>query len=326
MTTTPGRVLPAGGPQTAVAPPAANGTGPATATANTTATATATAAAAAAAAAAIVSPGAPAAPGPQRSADAAATARTWRTLHGAATAPYRRSGRFAWHFARGKLGRDPVFRGLLERGDLPPQARIVDIGCGQGLLASLLQSCAELQARGQWPAAWPVSASASAYTGVELMPRDVARAQAAIGTLPLAPQLVCGDMCSAALPPCDVVVILDVLHYVDHAAQARLLAGVRDALRGGAATRHPATGAARLLLRVGDAASTRGFAVSQWVDRAVTRIRGHRVAPTWGRPLADWVLLLQGLGFAVRSVPMSQGTPFANVLLVADLATAGAAE
>jgi len=76
----------------------------------------------------------------------------------------------------------------------------------------------------------------------------------------------------------------------------------------------------RLLLRVGDAASTRGFAISQWVDRTVTRIRGHKVSPTWGRPLADWIALLQRLGFAdVRSVPMSEGTPFANVLLVADV-------
>jgi len=29
--------------------------------------------------------------------------------------------------------------------------------------------------------------------------------------------------------------------------------------------------------------------------------------------------LLEALGFAVRNVPMSRGTPFANVLLVADL-------
>ena len=75
----------------------------------------------------------------------------------------------------------------------------------------------------------------------------------------------------------------------------------------------------RLLLRVGDAASTRGFAISQWVDRVVTTVRGHSVPPTWGRPLAAWVTQLQGLGFEVSSVPMSQGTPFANVLLVADL-------
>ena len=234
----------------------------------------------------------------------------WRDLHRAACAPYRGAGRFAWHFARGKLGRDPVFRGLLERGDLPPRARVVDIGCGQGLLASLLAAVDAAQAHGRWPADWPAAPAGVQYTGIELMPRDVERARAAVGGLSSAPRFVCGDMCSVALPPCDVVVILDVLHYVDLTAQEGVLARVRDALapRG------------RLLLRVGDAASTRGFAVSQWVDRVVTRVRGHRVSPTFGRPLSDWVALLRRLGFAsVRTVPMSQGTPFANVLLVGDL-------
>jgi SAM-dependent methyltransferase len=233
----------------------------------------------------------------------------WRELHRTACAPYRSAGRFAWHFARGKLGRDPVFRGLLERGDLPARARVVDIGCGQGLMASLLAAIDAVQARGRWPASWPAAPAGAQYTGIELMPRDVERAEAAVGNLPNAPRFVCGDMCKVDLPPCDVVVILDVLHYVDHAAQEGVLTRVRDAL-----APH-----GRLLLRVGDAASTRGFAVSQWVDRVVTLVRGHRVPPTFGRPLADWVALLERLGFGVRSVPMSQGTPFANVLLVGDL-------
>jgi SAM-dependent methyltransferase len=117
------------------------------------------------------------------------------------------------------------------------------------------------------------------------------------------------------LPPCDTVVILDVLHYVDHAAQAELLQRVHAALRPGG----------RLLLRVGDAASKRGFLVSQWVDRIVTMVRGHRVPPTWGRTLPEWIAVLSAQGFAVQPVPMSQGTPFANVLLVADRVPALAA-
>jgi len=105
------------------------------------------------------------------------------------------------------------------------------------------------------------------------------------------------------------VVILDVLHYVDLEAQEGVLRRVHDAL---------APGSGRMLLRVGDAASRRGFAISQWVDRTVTRIRGHKVSPTWGRTLQEWIALLQRLGFTVQSIPMSEGTPFANVLLVAD--------
>jgi len=235
--------------------------------------------------------------------------RAWQQLHRAATDPYRSSGRFAWHFARGKLGHDPVFRGMLERGHMSGRPRVVDIGCGQGLLASLLQACRDPALA--WPADWPAAPATTQYTGIELMPRDVQRAEGALHALALAPRFVCADMRVAPLPDCDLVVILDVLHYVDHAAQAALLARARAALG-------QAGPAGRLLLRVGDAASVRGFAVSQWVDRVVTLLRGHRVPPTWGRSLADWQALLRQLGFAVQAVPMSRGTPFANVLLVAD--------
>jgi SAM-dependent methyltransferase len=240
----------------------------------------------------------------------------WRALHTLACAPYRAAGRFAWHWARGKLGRDPAFRGMLERGDLPPHARVVDIGSGQGLMASLLAACAQLQQRGQWPSSWPPAPSFRAYTGIELMQAASQRGNAALAQLEPRPEILCADMCQATLPVCDVVVILDVLHYVDHAAQLQLLKRVRDALTG-------SSGPGRLLLRVGDAANARSFAISQWVDRVVTSFGGHRTPPTWGRPLAEWVRLLQGLGFVVQSVPMSQGTPFANVLLVADLSPTG---
>ena len=242
-------------------------------------------------------------------ASSASSDHAWRELHRLACAPYRAAGRFAWHFARGKLGRDPVFRHLVEQG-LIRGRRVVDIGCGQGLFASLLHHIAVMQGQGRWPAAWPATEPATAYTGIELMPRDVARAEHAVGGLPLAPRFVCGDMREAPLPACELVVILDVLHYVDHAAQQGVLERVHAALAPGG----------RLLLRVGDMDSHSGFRASQWVDRIVTGIRGHRAPPTWGRPLTEWKALLRSLGFEVESRPMSQGTPFANVLLIADRA------
>jgi hypothetical protein len=100
-------------------------------------------------------------------------------------------------------------------------------------------------------------------TGIELSARDVARARDALGD---GADFVCGDMRSVAFPAADTIVILDVLHYVERREQDEVLARARTAL-GDAGT---------LLLRVGDAASRRRFAASQWVDRLVFLLRGCR--------------------------------------------------
>jgi SAM-dependent methyltransferase len=249
---------------------------------------------------------------PVASTQATADEPAWRALVDAARAPYRAAGRFAWYFALGKLTMDPVFRFLFVSGQISPGAKVVDIGCGQGLLASLILACARRGAI--WPAGWAEAPLGASVTGIDLMPRDVQRARTALGD---AADFVCADMCKAELPPCDVVVILDVLHYVDHAAQDDVLRRVRAAL-GQRALHRRSPG--KLLLRVGDQHDTFGFAVSQWVDRVVSRVRGHRAAPTHGRPLAAWIERLRELGFDVTPRPMSTGTPFANVLLVASLA------
>lgn len=64
-------------------------------------------------------------------------------------------GRFAYHFARGKLGGDPVFLALLERGLLSDRARILDLGCGQGLLAAWLLAARRQFESGELLAAGP---------------------------------------------------------------------------------------------------------------------------------------------------------------------------
>lgn len=223
-----------------------------------------------------------------------------------AAEPYRAAGSFAWHFARGKLGGDPVFAGLLEHGLIADNARILDIGCGQGLLASWLHTAKALHGRGDWPQHWPAPPRTRAIHGIELMPRDVARARAALGD---AATFAVGDMCTTDFGHADVVVILDVLHYVDIAAQDDVLRRVRDAL-----APH-----GTLLLRVGDAGAGLPFKVSLWVDHVVTFVRGHRNARLYCRTLDAWRATLAALGFDVHALAMHQGTPFANVLLIAKL-------
>lgn len=225
----------------------------------------------------------------------------------AAAAPYRSAGHFAWHFARGKLSRDPAFAGLLQHGLIPAQARVLDLGCGQGLLAAWLLAAQRTHAAGNWPQHWPTPPQTTALHGVELMPRDVSRARAALGDAAGFEQ---GDIRNADFGDPDAVVILDVLHYIDIPAQDAVLHRVRDALAPGGV----------LLLRVGDAAAGLPFRISNWVDLIVTRARGHHTERLYCRTLDDWTRALLTLGFTIKSIPMSRGTPFANVLLVASVA------
>ena len=208
----------------------------------------------------------------------------------AASAPYRAAGRFAWHFARGKLRGDPAFRHFLEARLIPEGARLLDLGCGQGLLRALLDA-----------AGAPRLAS---YRGIELMARDVERARRALGD---ACGVARGDVRTAPFGAADVVVLLDVLHYMPRTDQDAVLARVRAALSAGGT----------LLLRVGDADGGLPFLLGNFVDWTVAFARGHGATRFHCRSVAQWRGALEALGFEVRAEPMSRGTPFANVLLVA---------
>jgi 2-polyprenyl-3-methyl-5-hydroxy-6-metoxy-1,4-benzoquinol methylase len=224
-----------------------------------------------------------------------------------AVEPYLRAGKFALHFSHGKLSGDPVFMEILARGLIKPHAHVVDIGCGQGLLSSWLLAAGSLADDPSWPMAWQSAPRAVTVRGIELMPADVRRAQQALSGQAERFTFEVGDMCRTPFGQAQAVVILDVLHYVPYAAQDDVLRRVRETL----------TPQGVLILRVGDAAAGLGFKVSNWVDSVVTLARGHRLTRLYCRPLSDWVAALTRLGFRVESKPMSQGTPFANVLLLA---------
>jgi SAM-dependent methyltransferase len=221
-----------------------------------------------------------------------------------ASEPYRNAGLFAYYFARGKLRRDPVFRAILELGLLLGRARVLDLGCGQGLLTAWLRAAEHCYEHGSWPGAWPPAPRALSTRGIELMARDVERARRALGS---AADVSQADIRSAAFGAADAVVILDVLHYLNPQAQLEVLKRVRAAL--------PSQGL--LLLRVGDAAGGLRFRYGQWSDKLVMLLRGQAPVPQHCRSVAQWRALLHECGFHSEVTPMSQGTPFANVLLVA---------
>jgi trans-aconitate methyltransferase len=232
------------------------------------------------------------------------TAAPYRALAKDAAARYPARDRFARHFAFGKLTRDPVFRHLIESGAIPRGARLVDLGCGQGVLAALLAAARERHARGEWPAQWPAPPDPASMLGIDLSARNIARARSARIDGATFEQ---GDIREARVPQAEAIAILDVLHYVDEASQALVFARVRDALALGGV----------LLLRVGDRSGAWRFRYTDAVDRFVTWLRTGRREPVHTRPAAQWRALLEELGFHVEQRPMSKGTLFANVLLVA---------
>lgn len=227
-----------------------------------------------------------------------------RILLDRASHPYRSAGSFAWHFARGKLNGDPVFFGLLELGLIPDAERLIDLGCGQGLLASWLLEARNLHESGNWPTHWPAPPKVKNVWGLELMPRDIERARAALGERA---QFEIGNICTADFGKTDVAIILDVLHYISYEAQEDVLQRIRASL--------PAGGT--FITRIGDAAGGLPFKYSNWVDRTVFFLRGHRLNRIYCRTLNQWVEVIKRNGFMVESLPMHKGTPFSNVMLIA---------
>ena len=195
--------------------------------------------------------------------------------------------RFARHFAHGKLRGDPVFRFVLEQGLVPRGARLLDLGCGQGVLAALLATAGE----------------SPSIRGIELRDRDVERARIAVPEA----RFERGDIRTCEFGRADVIAILDVLHYIDFDAQRDVLARAREALAGGGA----------LLLRVADADGSASLHYTLAMDRLATALRGRWISRFHCKPAAQWRRELEALGFSVQNHPMSEGTGFANVLLVA---------
>lgn len=219
-------------------------------------------------------------------------------LAAAAADRYRPAGRWTYHFARGKLTRDPLFPALLTPGLLPAQGSYLDLGCGQGLLAAWLRAAAHAPSTAPAP-------QLTRYHGIELHAATVGRGRIAFGDDP-AIQLHVGDMTTAPLPPADVVTLIDVLHYIPTAAQDALLARIRSAL-----PPH-----ARLLLRVGDASAGLAHQLSRLTDSLVVFGHGGGWPNLHCRPLDAWLALLRRLDFACETHPMG-GAGFANTLILA---------
>jgi SAM-dependent methyltransferase len=215
---------------------------------------------------------------------------------------YRRAGLPAFGHALGKLRFDPVFKGVLRQACFPDGARVLDLGCGQGLLLAWLIAAEELHRAGSWPVDWPAPPQRLQLHGIERQQREAAWGRSAISERG---SIETGDLRRAVFPPSDVVVLLDVLHYFEPAEQLDLVQRVARCL----------APQGRIIMRVADVGPR--LSITLATDRLGTWLRGQPRPRYCVRPVDEWRRLLDRLGFLVAATPMSAGTPFCNVLLIA---------
>lgn len=198
-----------------------------------------------------------------------------------------------------------MFAALLRRGLFPDEGNLLDLGCGQGLLLSLLLAARDQYAAGRWPPNWPAPPRRLALYGID---SHAGRVQVARRALGAAAQVEQRDVREHDfLRPCSVVVMIDVLLFLADGERERVIRKAAAALEPGGL----------LLLREADAGAGLASGLtrcSAWFDAAT---RGRFGVRMHCRSAAQWTAELAGQGFAVVAEPMSQGTPFANVLFVA---------
>jgi SAM-dependent methyltransferase len=231
---------------------------------------------------------------------------TTSALVDAASAPYWSTDLFAYYRARGKLRGDPAYTGILAEGLLGEAERILDLGCGQGLLAAwLLAARSRSDERPQnWPSEWPAAPRPKSIRGIEVRRRDIQRARDALGQNA---EFELGDITEAEFGVVDAIVILDVLHYIDYESQLCVLNRAQAALAPGGV----------LLLRVSDAGSGIRFTIGKYIDQTVMLTHYHKAPRIYCRAAREWRELLAVAGFHCTTLPMSAGTPFANIMLIA---------
>jgi len=219
---------------------------------------------------------------------------------------YLAAGMFHWEFVRGKLRYDPVYFSLLREGTLPSEGRLLDLGCGRGLLFALLLTAREQAEKGEYPAAWPPPPLLNLHGdlhGIEGSRKIADVARRALGD---EAHIDTADLRNLPeIPPARVVLLLDVLHYLPAATQEKLLEKIAAALEPGGL----------LLIRDADAGAGWRFTATRAQERLCALARRHWRQSFHYRSQSEWMSLLEKNGLAPTAEPMARGTPYSNVLI-----------
>jgi 2-polyprenyl-3-methyl-5-hydroxy-6-metoxy-1,4-benzoquinol methylase len=201
--------------------------------------------------------------------------------------------RWHYYYSRIKLGSDPLYPGVADalRGSTLP---LLDLGCGIGLLAHALRA----------------GGVDLAYRGVDNDARKIAQAHRAATTAGLRDaRFEVVDLAHAFPSHQGSVAILDVLQYLDDAAQQRLLAAAIAMLAPGG----------RLVIRTGIEDGSRRMRMTKGFDRVANVLGWMNAAPRNYPRAEDLRARLHDAGLEARFTSLRGRTPFNNWLVLATL-------
>lgn len=217
---------------------------------------------------------------------------------------YLDAGVFHWEFVRGKLRFDPLYQGLLAVADLPGRGRLVDLGCGRGIVPAMLQTARTLHAEGQWDDSLPAPPRELELHGVEGRPAMVEVARTANGD---GASIECADLTRFDPGAADVVLLLDALHYLGATDQERLIRRIAAGLRPSGV----------LIVREPDAGLGLRFLWTRAGERLAAWLRLEWRQRYCYRGAQEWCALFRQNGLEPTVRPMWAGTPHGNVLIEA---------
>lgn len=221
-----------------------------------------------------------------------------------AAARYLPAGLGAWELSHGKLRSDPVYLQVLRDGILPNEGTLVDLGCGRGLMLALLAAARERVREHAWPAEWAPPPMALRLVGMERRARAARRAREALDQDATIETV---DVAIANVPPCQAVLLFDVLHLMPREAQERLLHKAAAALSGGGV----------LVLREANAAGGWRFSLVRFGNRITALFQAESRRRFHFRTMSEWIDRLRALGFVVEPAPGYPRTALGNFLLYA---------
>ena len=210
-----------------------------------------------------------------------------------------------WFFVRGKLRWDPVYAEILRLGILPSSGRLVDLGCGRGILLSALRAARSLQEQGLWSREHPVPGEAVELVGIDVRDELLRVARIALGDRV---HLISGDLLHVrSSGPTAAACLLDALHYLPPEGQIELLERVCADLEDGGV----------LVIREADAGAGAPFAFTRAMEYLSAWLRRDGSVELDFRSLEEWAEMVERLGCRVERIVRAGHRPFANGLLVA---------